>query len=244
MSAVALCWHPRVRASAAAPWWPPPGPSFGCHALVASTAPLMRSTGPRLGCRALLGSTAPELRLPRPGASTGPRIAPRPVRRFRASAAGALVPSTGPRFAPRPGGWHRARGSRRVCRCAQGVCRVVAPALRLSWSHTGALSTGPKNRLRCPLAPSTGPRFAPYLLPRRWRPPPRPRLFCRVAGGTAVPWCAPPAPDSRRAVFAAAPLMPATRARASAAVLLPLFTVAKAHALPSWARARLASTAP
>jgi hypothetical protein len=48
---------------------------------VASTAPLMRSTGPSFGCHALVGSTAPEVRLlvrwwnrralvplPRPGA--------------------------------------------------------------------------------------------------------------------------------------------------------------------------------
>jgi hypothetical protein len=38
------------------------------------------------------------------------------------------------------------------------------------------------------------PRFAPWLLPCRWRPLPSPRLGCRFAGGVAALWWPAPLP--------------------------------------------------
>ena len=133
--------------------------------------------------------------------------------RARASRRGCR--STGLGVAPRPGVAPKVwpaylapstcdRGSRRGCRCARGLRRIVAPPLRLSWIHTGALSTSPENRPRCPLALSTGPKFAPrpgaaaapeLRLPCCWRLPPRPRF---------APWWLYRARGSRRALCAVA----------------------------------------
>jgi hypothetical protein len=287
-----------ARVSAAAPWWPPPRPGASIVPearlpLVASTAPLMLSTGPRLGCRALVPPPRPRFGC-RPGgtlhrprvASTGPRFAPRPVRRFRASAAGALAPSTGRRFAPRPGGQHRARGSRRGyrstgpavaprpdaapevwpaylapstrarasrrgCRCARGVRRVMVPALHLSWNQTGALSTSPKNRPRCPLAPST----APEVRAVPWCPCRAPGALYRARGSAAASLVEPPRPGgqhrargSRRVLVrstgpSAAPWLPLRR-DARRCALVPLLRPSFAPCLGALHCARGSAAAP
>ena len=87
----------------------------------------------------------------------------------------------------------------------------MALSLRLSWSHTGgALSTGPKNRPRCPLAPSTGPSFGcRALVPLR-----RPGVLHRpgVCAVSAIRrargsrrWWASTAPEPRAVCCALAP---------------------------------------
>jgi hypothetical protein len=173
-------WRPpRARASAAAPLVEPPRPG-ALHRperrALAATAPLTPAAGPRFAPhpggqhrarasrRALVRLPPLMVALPRPRlgcrcagalhcarvATIGPRIAPRPVRRVRASAAGALALPPCRRFAPCPGGHCRAGGSRRGCR-----------------------STGPGNGAafwRCPRGLAGVPgalhpcrRFAPWL---------------------------------------------------------------------------------
>jgi len=114
---------------------------------------------PRLGCRA-----------------AGAFRRAQGSRRARASAAGALVGSTGPRLGcchggrpPRPGALHRARASAAAPRRR---CRALMR------------STGPSAAPWWPAWPATRPRFAPCLLPRRWRPP---RARGSAAGGSTAP---------------------------------------------------------
>ena len=187
--------------------------------------------------------------------STGPSAAPwlpllRDARRC------ALVPLLPPRFAPCLGALHCARGS-----ATAPLMRSTGPSFgcrRCGWLYraralaAGALvaSTGPRF---APWRSPLGPRLAPCLLPRRWRPPPRtapefralacctgPRLGCRaLVASTAPEVCALSA--SRRAADALHP--PELRLPRPGASTAPLVLVPAPR--PSFGcRALVVSTAP